>query len=250
MIWENGRGPVLVVAAHPDDEVLGCGGSMARWAAAGRAVHVLILADGEMARIASPQAHDEQAILARQEAARSANQILGARSINFAGLPDNRLDQVGMLQVAKIVEAAVATVQPETIVTHFYGDLNVDHRVAQEAVAIAARPQTASPVCEVLLFETLSSTEWQIAGPVSAFQPNWLVDISGHLETKLRAMEAYGAELREFPHPRSLRAITALAHLRGAAAGLAAAEGFVLGRRIVRAENAGEDAQPGSSTAA
>lgn len=250
MIREDGRGPVLVVVAHPDDEVLGCGGSMARWAIAGRAVHVLILADGEMARAASTKAHGERAILARQAAARSANQILGARSVEFAGLPDNQLDQTGMLQVARVVEAAVAAVQPETIVTHFYGDLNVDHRVAQEAVAVAARPQPNSPVCEVLLFETLSSTEWQISGQASAFQPNWFVDISAYLEIKLRAMEAYRAELREFPHPRSLHAIAALAHLRGATAGLAAAEGFVLGRRIVRAESAAEDAQPGSSTAA
>lgn len=242
-------GPVLVVAAHPDDEVLGCGGSIARWAAAGRTVHVLILADGETARGDSvPQ--PKRAILKRQNAARRANEILGAGSVVFAGLPDNRLDLESMLDTAKIVEDVVATVGPETIVTHFYGDLNVDHRVAQEAVAVAARPQPDSCVRDVLLFETLSSTEWRITGQGSAFVPNWFIDISAHLDTKLRAMEAYRTELREFPHARSLQAITALAHVRGASAGLVAAEGFMLGRRIVRIGQLPAHSEPESGTAA
>ncbi|CAN5369088.1 PIG-L family deacetylase [soil metagenome] len=250
MIQQDSRGPVLVVVAHPDDEVLGCGGSIARWVAAGRPVHVLILADGEASRGDPKGPSTERSILTRQDAARRANQILGVGSVNFAGLPDNRLDQESMLEIARIVERAVNAVRPETIVTHFHGDLNVDHRVAQQAVAVAARPQPNSRVRDVLLFETLSSTEWQIAGQASTFLPTWFVDISGHLDTKLRAMEAYRTELRDFPHPRSLQAIAALAQLRGATAGVPAAEGFVLGRRIERAEGAVVNTLPGSGTAA
>ncbi|HSJ08193.1 MAG TPA: PIG-L family deacetylase [Longimicrobiales bacterium] len=222
---------VLVVVAHPDDEVLGCGGAMAAWAAAGRPVHVLILADGVTSRDGGA-AHDADGVHRRGEAAREAGRLLGVASVRLLGLPDNRLDAMALLDVAKHVEDAVRAHVPATIVTHHGGDLNVDHRAASEAVAIAARPQPGSGVREVLFFETPSSTEWRLGAAAAAFQPNWFIDISGHLDAKLQALRTYAEELRPFPHPRSEEAVTALAQWRGASCGVPAAEAFVLGRHL------------------
>jgi N-acetylglucosamine malate deacetylase 1 len=232
----SAREPVLVVAAHPDDEALGCGGAMAAWAAAGRPVHLLILADGVSSRGESPAGPvDTEESRLRADAARRANEILGTTSLRLMGLPDNRLDGVDLLDVARLVEDAVREHSPVTIVTHHAGDLNVDHRVAHQAVSVAARPQPGSSVRDVLFFETPSSTEWRMTPSGSGFEPNWFMDISTTLDVKLEALRAYGDELREFPHPRSLDAVTALARWRGASAGVRAAEAFMLGRFVGRA---------------
>ncbi len=220
---------VLIVAAHPDDEVLGCGGTIARHAAAGDSVDILFLADGESARGGDVAA----AIAARQKMALEAASILGARPPRFAGLPDNRLDSLPLLDVIKQVEAVVAEVQPTVVYTHHGGDLNVDHRIAHQATVTACRPVPGTVTRAIYGFETLSSTEWATGSLGEAFRPVRLHDIQRHLPEKMRAIASYAREMRPFPHPRSPEAIAALARLRGASAGLEAAEGFMVIRETV-----------------
>lgn len=231
------EGKVLVVAAHPDDEVLGCGGTIARLAAAGRAVHVLLLADGENSRMAADGSGKAAwAVAVRNAAAEQACRILGCASVEFLALPDNRMDGLVLLDVVKEIEARIARHAPTTLLTHHGYDVNVDHRVVHQAVIVACRPVPDHPVRELLFFEVPSSTEWRPPGSGDSFAPNYFVDVSATLDCKMAALDAYASELRDFPHPRSRLAIEALARWRGATAGVVAAEAFVLGRMIVKTE--------------
>lgn len=226
---------VLVVAAHPDDEVLGCGGTLARLADEGHQVHILLMADGETARLAEPAQGEAAAkISARSGAFEAACKILGCASVQALAMPDNRMDTVALLDVVKPIEAFIAGHRPSIVLTHHSGDVNVDHRITHDAVLAACRPQPGHPVRQLLFFEVASSTEWRPPGSALAFAPNWFVDISSTLPRKLAALQAYATELRPFPHPRSIQGLEALARWRGATVGVAAAEGFVLGRHIVR----------------
>ncbi|MCB2102842.1 MAG: PIG-L family deacetylase, partial [Rhodobacterales bacterium] len=192
-----------------------------------------ILAEGATSRDAARdrdgRAGDLSALAA---AAQRSGDILGVASVDLADFPDNRMDGVDLLDVVKRVEAAVGRWRPSVVYTHHGGDVNVDHRVAHEAVITACRPQPGYPVDTLLFFEVPSSTEWRPAADGAAFRPDWFVDISDTLETKLAALRAYDAELRAWPHPRSLEGVTHLARWRGASCGLAAAEAFALGRKI------------------
>jgi len=222
----------LVVAAHPDDEVLGCGGTMARLASEGWAVHVLIAAEGATSRGLTRDRESRQGELSElARAAHAANALLGAASVTLGDLPDNRMDSVDLLDVVKVIEAAVDRYRPRLVFTHHRGDLNVDHTVLHDAVATACRPLPGSCVRQLLFFEVASSTEWRPSG--EGFVPNVFYDISAHLPAKLRALEAYASEMREFPHARSIRALEALALWRGASCGHAAAEAFSAGRIIL-----------------
>ena len=218
---------VLVVAAHPDDEVLGCGGTLARHAAKGDVVNILILAEGATSRAEAPGAGKEAGtIAALREAAAKAAKILGAQPPRFAGLPDNKMDSLPLLEVVKEVEKIIAETRPSIVYTHHHGDLNIDHRITHQAALTACRPLPGAPVKALYGFETLSSTEW--AGPEAqnAFCPQHFCDISQQLAAKLEALRCYNLEMRPFPHPRSFEAVEALARLRGASAGLTAAEAF------------------------
>jgi LmbE family N-acetylglucosaminyl deacetylase len=220
---------ILVVAAHPDDEALGCGGTMARLAREGARVHVAFLADGVSSRVVGAGPVDE-ALASRRDAARKACEILGAATVQFGDFPDNRMDTVSLLSVAQSIEALISRHRPDTVFTHHAGDVNVDHRRVHEAVVVACRPQPESPVATLLSFEVPSSTEWQPPGSAPAFTPNWFVDVSDTLELKLAALDAYRTEMRAWPHPRSREGVLHLARWRGATVGVAAAEAFVLGR--------------------
>ncbi|MGY4532420.1 LmbE family N-acetylglucosaminyl deacetylase [Pseudomonas sp. TE3786] len=219
---------VLVIAAHPDDEVLGCGGTIAWHAARGDQVHVAIMAQGLFSR--GTPAEAEQAAL--RTACENANAILGVTSLECFDLPDNRLDSLDLLDIVQKVEALVQRHQPGVVYGHWSGDVNIDHRLLHEAVVTACRPQPGHPVHTLLFFEVASSTEWQIPHSAPAFLPNWFNDISLTLDAKLRALEAYAMEMRAWPHPRSVRAVEHLARWRGATVGVDAAEAFVLGRRL------------------
>ncbi|MGC9506260.1 PIG-L deacetylase family protein [Baaleninema sp.] len=219
---------ILIVAAHPDDEVLGCGGTIARHTAEGSTVNVIFLADGVTARDRADSAERQR----RQAAAHQAANCLGIHSVQFHDFPDNRLDTIELIKIVQTIEQAIAQHQPDTVLTHHAGDVNIDHQRVHQAVVTACRPQPGHPVRTLLFFEVPSSTEWQPPGSAPAFLPNWFIDISDTLERKLEALSAYREELRDFPHPRSREAIEALARWRGATVGIRAAEGFVLGRRI------------------
>lgn len=223
---------VAAIVAHPDDEVLGCGGTLRRHVLAGDAVSIVILADGETSRETLGQT--EAAIERRSTAAQQAAAILGVANIQMHSLPDNRLDGETLLDIVKIVERHIGEIRPDIVYTHHAGDLNVDHRRVHEAVVTACRPQLGHPVETLLFFEIASSTEWQPPLSASPFLPNWFVDISGTLATKLEALTAYGHEMRDWPHPRSYRGVEHLARWRGAVVGCDAAEAFMLGRKIER----------------
>lgn len=217
---------ILCVAAHSDDESLGCGGALAKHVAAGDAVMVITLADGVTSRSAIPKVSIE-----RRRQCVAALTVLGITQYAFGDWPDNQLDTVPMLSLAKDIEDAVNKFEPSIVYTHHGGDLNVDHQRVAEATLVACRPQPGSKVKRVLHYEVPSSTEWS---PLwrGWFQPNYFVDIDGFMGKKLGAFGCYHEEVREWPHPRSIEAITSLAKWRGASVGLRAAEGFVCARSI------------------
>lgn len=222
---------ILVVAAHPDDDALGCGGTLAKLSKEGALIHIVFLADGVFSR-AGEQAAQQEELLARRAAAKAACDVMGVTSVSFGSFPDNRMDTCALLDVTKAVEELIAKHKPDTIFTHHAGDVNIDHRRVHEAVTTACRPQLTSCVKTVLFFEIPSSTEWQFPGSGPAFEPNWFVDISDTLESKLAALEAYADEMRAWPHPRSMQGVTHLAKWRGATVGVDAAEAFMLGRKL------------------
>jgi LmbE family N-acetylglucosaminyl deacetylase len=226
---------VLVLAAHPDDEVLGVGGAIARHAAAGDRVHIVIAAEGATARDATRDAGARRGEIEQlKHAARCAAQELGATSVGFLGFPDNRCDSVDLLDLVKAVEAAMAELRPSTVYVHHGGDLNVDHRLLHEAAATACRPLPGQDAVRLLSFETVSSTEWAPPGRLPVFSPNVFVDIQPHWPKKLAALRAYRQEMRPWPHARSLEAVEHLGRWRGASAGIEMAEAFMLLRDIVR----------------
>lgn len=218
---------ILVVAAHADDEALGCGGTIARHVAEGDIVHAVFLADGVSSR---PDVNRDD-LSHRLAATEQARQILGIANNTFLGLPDNRLDGLPLIEVVQPLEHVISQINPQVIYTHHYGDLNVDHRIAHQAVLTACRPTPECKVREIYAFEVMSSTEWST--PVHRpFTPNYFVDISNYIATKLSALGAYGQEMRKSPHSRSIDNLNYLALMRGNTIGVTAAEAFMMIRTI------------------
>jgi LmbE family N-acetylglucosaminyl deacetylase len=215
---------VLVVAAHPDDELLGAGGTVASHAANGDHVKLAVMCEGCSLRY-NPE-WDAQVRRQASEAAR----ILGVTDLVMGDLPDQRLETIPLQEVGKKVEQLIADSQPEVIYTHFAGDINRDHQVLAEAVLVAARPYSAPSVKEILMFETPSSTEWSSPSLTTPFQANVYVDIEKFLQKKIEAFRCYTAEVRPFPHPRSPEALTDRARYWGSLINRKAAEAFVLVR--------------------
>ncbi len=221
---------VLVVAAHPDDEVLGCGATLARHCAEGGSAAVIFLADGICSR---KPADRERELAARHDAARRACAELGVIDVTLMAYPDNRLDTIPLLDTVQDIERAVQRSRPDIVYTHHGHDVNIDHRRVHDAVVAACRPQPGCSVRQLLFFETASSTEWRPPASMAPFAPNWFVDVSDYLPRKLAALSIYADEMRAFPHPRSIEAVEHLARWRGAMVGVAAAEAFELGRIIM-----------------
>jgi LmbE family N-acetylglucosaminyl deacetylase len=225
---------IAVIAAHPDDEVLGCGGTIARHATGGDEVHVLIVAEGATSRgNARDRAGFKDQLSELVISARRANELLGTAKLELLEFPDNRLDSVDLLDVVKAIESFLDKCKPHTIYTHWPFDLNIDHRIVSEAVQIACRPVPQSLQEQLLFFEVPSSTEWCVT-PGRSFEPTYFVDVAATLGSKQRALSAYATEMRAWPHSRSLEAVEALARWRGASVGAEAAEAFVLGRAVIR----------------
>jgi len=232
-----GKKKILIVAAHPDDEVLGCGGTIARRRSEGDIVRVLFLAEGVTARYSFTETIPDQAeirSIERNENAKAALGILGVKTheIFVSSRRCCRLDQTHELELTQEVEQHIREFGPEIVYTHSPHDVNVDHRVTHKAVIAASRPLTTSSVREVHLFEVGSSTEWNTLHP---FAPSVFVDISGFLNLKIKAMYRYFGEINDAPHPRSKEVIQAQAIVRGAQAGMEYAEGFALFRLIDKA---------------
>jgi LmbE family N-acetylglucosaminyl deacetylase len=224
--------PVLIVAAHPDDEVLGCGGTIARLAQSGRDVYIVILGEGMTSRYPQREHADESLVQRLHDCSKGVAAFLGARDVLMYGLPDNRFDTLPLLDIVKTLEGVIADLQPRVVYTQSGADLNIDHVITCRATLTATRPTVGCSVRDLYVYEVPSSTEWGFEQFAPAFRPNVFVDIDLTLEKKIQAMQLYDTEARPFPHPRSPEALRALAHWRGAQVGLRAAEAFELVRRI------------------
>ncbi len=225
---------ILVVAAHPDDEILGCGGTIARHIQQGDQVSIVILAEGVTSRAKQRSVElDSEKLQELANASLLAGFALGVKDISLHDFPDNRMDTIAMLDVVKLIEVHIERLHPDLVYTHHAGDVNLDHRVIYQAVITACRPQPGHSVKTILCFETVSSTEWQPALGRMEFSPNWFVDISNTLPIKMQALSHYESELRPWPHPRSLQTIEYLARWRGTMIGVEAAEAFELARHIL-----------------
>jgi len=217
---------VLVLAAHPDDELLGLGGTVARHADAGDEVIAVIASEGATSRYASDAAATLEA------SCRAAAVVLGIREVRFLGFADQRMDTVPLIEVTQRIEAVVREVRPDTVYTHHWGDLNRDHRVVSEATQVACRPVGGNYPRRVYCFETPSSSEWSAPDPASQFTPTRFVDVTATIDRKLRAMACYPSEVRPAPHPRSLDGLRARAAVWGHTVGVGYAEAFVVLRQV------------------
>jgi LmbE family N-acetylglucosaminyl deacetylase len=225
---------ILVVSAHIGDEMLGCGGALLRHRQGGDDVRAVILGEGWTSRTKSLEKGLEALDLEAFEAqARQALAGLSIKDMHFHRLPDNRFDQLDLLDVVKVIEAHKAEFSPHVVYTNTAADLGIDQRITAQAVMTAFRPLPGEIYREILAFEVRSSTEWT-SGRDHVFEPNCFVDITMTLEGKLAALRALGTELRPWPHSRSLEAVAAQAKSRGATVGVGAAEAFALMRSINR----------------
>ena len=206
---------VLIIAAHPDDEVLGCGGTISRLAEDGASVTILILANGLTSRADFDHSREEEMLEIHHERARKAAALMGAKEVSFGGFPDQMMDTIPLLDV-----------------TQHGGDLNMDHVITFRATMTATRPMKGSVVRKLYSYEVASSTEWAFQQFSPKFLPQVFYDISPFLETKIKAMQIYESEARESPHPRSPEMLRASARRWGAAIGADAAEAFCCVREI------------------
>lgn len=216
---------ILIVAAHADDEVLGCGGTIKRLTNEGHEARTLILGDG----VSSRDDYNKEEINIRAEQSMKANDLIGINFLWSYGLPDNKFDSIPLLDIVKIISGVIEKYKPDIIFTHYQNDLNIDHRRTFEAVITAARPMNGETVKTIYSFEVASSTEWNF--PLS-FSPDTYFDISGTIDSKLKAMSIYKNELKDYPHPRSLAAMKIQAEMWGIRTGLQAAEAFVTIRNL------------------
>ena len=218
---------ILVVAAHPDDEVLGCGGTMARLAMEGNDVYTLILGEGITARdMERDRINREKDLGELKNHIIEANKLLGVKKTYTFDFPDNRFDTVPLLDIIKTIEEVKSEVSPDIMFTHHHGDLNVDHNITFRAALTACRPIKDESVKEVYSFEILSSTEWNATSSITYFMPDYFVDVSKSIEAKINALKEYKAELRDFPHPRSLEGVELNAKQWAIKVGLEVAEAF------------------------
>lgn len=223
------RNKVLVVAAHPDDEVLGCGGAILKHTKAGDDVTVIIMAEGVTSRDNLRDVEKSKKDLSMlKKVAQKANLILGVQNVHFLGLPDNRMDSCQLLDVVKLLQPYFESFNPNIVYTHHRSDLNVDHKVTHDAVLTVARPQPQESVKEIYFFEVLSSTHWSS----DVFSPDVFIDITKELSKKLKALGVYHVEMRKWPHARSIEGVRHLASFRGACVGVQHAEAYELGRLI------------------
>ena len=220
---------VVVVAAHPDDEVLGCGGTIANHVASGDKVHLVFMADGVNARSGST----EDMLNRRIRASKNVQSLLGISSVHYLNFPDNCMDSVPLLNIVKKLDLIIKKIKPSVIYTHSFCDLNIDHQLTHSAVMTVSRPTLENNVHEIYGFEVLSSTEWSTAQR-HRFTPTFFVDITKHISTKIKAIKLYKEEMRSSPHSRSMKHAKVLAQHRGYTVGVDMAEAFEVLRKIER----------------
>lgn len=219
---------ILIIAAHPDDEVLGCFGTVAKMIKEGCDAYTLILSGGKTSRGEVKQKELDEL---KQEML-DANKLIGIKEVFQADFPDNAFDSVPLLTIVKKIEEIKNKIKPEIIFTHHIGDMNIDHRITHSAVLTATRPMQEECVKTIYSMEVPSSTEWNSFSKSSIFTPNVFFDVSQTIGKKVEAMALYNSELREYPHPRSLVFIKELAKMNGVKVGLKYSENFMLIRSI------------------
>lgn len=223
---------VLVIAAHPDDEILGVGATVTKHVQNGDECLALILGEGMTSRYTNRDLADSLKVEELHKDTFDAAKIIGYKEVYVEKLPDNRFDSVDLLDIIKVVEKYVEKIKPDVIYTHHSGDLNIDHRKTYEAVLTATRPINGNQYPkEIYCFETVSSTEWNFEYS-NCFKPNYFIDVTDFLQFKLKAMECYQSELKEFPYPRSIENLKASAKKWGSVIGSKYAEAFEVVRII------------------
>lgn len=218
---------VLIIAPHPDDEVLGCGGTIAKLSAQGHEVFVAI------ATKARPPLFSEEFVAQGRQEAKKAHELLGVKETIFCDLPAAALDTTEHSRVNQEMDRLLKDIKPAELFIPFIGDMHLDHQHIFLSSLVAARPNQATFPRKILSYETLSETNWNAAYLTPGFQPNVFIDISEQLQIKLNAFACYASQVKAFPHERSLVALEALAKLRGATVFCKAAEAFVLIREII-----------------
>lgn len=222
---------VLVIAAHPDDEVLGIGGTVAKLSAEGVECHLLIVTDGSSSQYRDSD-HLHEIIEAKKLETKGCADTLGFKSIHYGELPDMKLDKTPHVVINQVIEKVIDEVQPDTVFTHFWGDVNRDHQEVYNSTLVAVRPVMGQVVRELYCYRVPSSTEWTPDKADTMFMPNYFVNIEKYAEQKYKAFACYSTELREYPHPRSIQYLRETDKAAGLRVGLLAAEEFVLLRKL------------------
>ncbi|QOD62081.1 PIG-L family deacetylase [Polaribacter haliotis] len=226
---------IMIVVAHPDDELLGLGGTMNRLINQENVItHVIILGEGITSRsnIRDTEKWKKELSIHRENI-KQAQKSIGYHSVSIFDFPDNRFDTVGLLDIIKVIETEKKKFKPDVIFTHHGGDVNIDHQRTFEAVVTSCRPMENEKVKLIITFETPSGTEWRASSDPKHFIPNLFFSISAeNLESKIKGMESYEFEKRKFPHPRSPKALKIQAQRWGVAIGEELAEAFQIIRYI------------------
>ena len=223
---------VLVIAAHPDDEVLGMGGTIAKLVKEGSVVDVLIVTDGSSSQYRDSD-HLAEIIEAKKLETRNCADVLGVRDIYYGGLPDMKLDCTPHIDINQSIERVIDKVQPDTVFTHFWGDVNMDHQNVYKSTLVTVRPVFGQVVRNLYCYRVPSSTEWTPNKDDTMFMPNYFVDIKQYAEQKYKAFACYSTELRDYPHPRSVQYLRESDKAAGLRVGMLAAEEFVMLRKLV-----------------
>ena len=222
---------VLVIAAHPDDEVLGMGGTIARLVKELIVVDVLIVTDGSSSQYRDSD-HLTEIIEAKKLETRNCADVLGVRDIYYSGLSDMKLDCTPHIDINKAIELVIDKVQPDTVFTHFWGDVNMDHQNVYKSTLVTVRPLMGQVVKELYCYRVPSSTEWTPNKADTMFMPNYFVDIEQYAEQKYKAFACYSTELRDYPHPRSVQYLRETDKVAGLRVGMQATEEFVMLRKL------------------
>lgn len=218
---------IVAIVAHPDDEVIGCGGTLAKHKADNDNIHIIYMTDGVSARTHTEHTDANE----RNTMAKIAGEYLTATQY-FFNFPDNRMDSIPLIDIVQAIESVLSNLSPDIIYTHHCGDLNIDHQIVHRAVLTANRPQPETKIASIYSFEVNSSTEWGIQNAANYFLPTCFINITEQLNDKMNLLDIYAKEMRPYPHARSKEAITALAALRGSGIGVNYAEAFMLLREL------------------
>jgi len=225
---------IMLIAAHPDDELLGSAGTLLYYKKKGYEIKIIFLSDGESSRGGVEKKKIKNLILKRKIQAIKVSKLCKFKEPSFAEFPDNHLDSIPLINIVKFIEKEIKEYKPTIIITHNENDLNIDHQLVFKAVVTATRPSTKTFVDAIYCFETPSSTENNFSKLKASFNPNLFFDITKYINTKIKLLKVYKKELRPYPHARSLRGIKILAKYRGTQIGVKYAEAFYVLRQLNR----------------